>query len=440
MLHYVWKTVMTDNKIYSSYQGFIEQYPKEMDIEGLSLIFNSKAGIINGVMERFELEEYGLSMFQCVSAKTSVLFDLKREVSSGGLGVNFVDGNAFKACIGEAIERYCMSYTKESNIYLKSCSVLPSEAISYTNDQYDKSNGEFTNPFKEEIYCTKIKGVDGNDRSIWYPSCLIYLPFENQKPICETTSTGVAAHINYNEAIFSGLLEVIERDAVMINFFQKLPKISISINSILSNAGNQLCDFLKKIEKHYSVLVFKQYSDINIPIFLCYIWDKNANKDTLHFGIGACASLDSDEGITKALKECLFTYFYSKNMMHLKKDKKEEINALYEHFLYYQKSEKFFELTKVDDDKAYSKESFKEEHLFQSIRENNLNCFYEDLTTKDISDNTSYVVVKSIIPEMIDLNKSYKMRRLGLKRLLEVPKKLGLPVQKTLNTEPHPFP
>jgi hypothetical protein len=46
--------------------------------------------------------------------------------------------------------------------------------------------------------------------------------------------------------------------------------------------------------------------------------------------------LDSDYAINKALKECLFTFFYSKNIMDLKKENPKDITALYEHFLYYQ--------------------------------------------------------------------------------------------------------
>ena len=55
---------------------------------GLASIFSDKFGIINAMLERYELEKYDLHMYQCLSANTKDLFGLDIEVSSGGLGVD----------------------------------------------------------------------------------------------------------------------------------------------------------------------------------------------------------------------------------------------------------------------------------------------------------------------------------------------------------------
>lgn len=58
------------------------------DYANLSDIFSDKFGIINAMLERHELDQYNLYMYQCLSANTVNLFGLSREVSSGGLGVS----------------------------------------------------------------------------------------------------------------------------------------------------------------------------------------------------------------------------------------------------------------------------------------------------------------------------------------------------------------
>lgn len=96
--------------------------PKEIikvigeEYKDLSSIFSDKIGIVNVILKRNELDEYGLKMYQCLSADTKVLFDLSRDVSSGGLGISSDEKSAVISCIAEAIERYCMSYVPQNDI------------------------------------------------------------------------------------------------------------------------------------------------------------------------------------------------------------------------------------------------------------------------------------------------------------------------------------
>ncbi len=332
-----------------------------------------------------------------------------------------------------------MSYTKKESLNVRTIKSIEEQLIPHKVCQYNNSD-MYTNPFEEGVLCSEITKYSHSKDKIWCPSCLLFLPFSKQKPICETTSTGVASHITYRQAILSGLLEVIERDAVMINFFQQLPNICVEIKSILSLCSPELQQLIETITKEFNLVVFKQHSDIKIPIYLCYIWNKDLDSNPLHYGIGASASLDSDEAILKAIKECLFTHFYSKNMMHLRKKNKRDINALYEHFLYYQNDNKFFQLIRIDKTEKYNKKIISEQDLLNSLKQSGLSVYYYDLTTSDIRKHTAYVVVKTIVPGMVDLNKKFNMRRLGLKRLHDLPRKIGFKVPKEINNEPHPFP
>ena len=300
----------------------------------LTDVFSDKFGIINAMLERHELDCYNLYMYQCLSANTTKLFNSSREVSSGGLGVNENKKIAMTSCLAEALERYCMSYIPACEIVRKLKKDLKSnetfdDFATYSFEQYENFSS-FLNPYKDKIEWTKIYSIFDRKKYKYWPASLIYLPFNLNKPVAETTSTGMAAGFDIDDCIESGLLELIERDALMINFMQRLNPPEIDIKTI--DGINQ--ELISKIKAEYNIKIYKLYSDINVPIYLAIIF--KLHKKQYHYGIGACANLNSDYAINKALKECLFTYFYSLNIMDVRQKDSDKIKTLYEHFLYYQ--------------------------------------------------------------------------------------------------------
>lgn len=407
-----------------------------INLDLLSNLLSDKVGIINAILERRDFFRYSLYMYQSLSAQARVIFDLDREVSSGGLGIDYSRDTAIWACIGESLERYCMSYVKKSDVFYSYWKDLPKKYridnfYLYTEDQY-KKNKNFFNPMTRKIYWTKCKELIGSSYVYW-PASLVFLPFKYGRNVAETSSTGVAAGINLKDAIVNGILELLERDAIMINFLQKLEPPELDINSI--KGTNKV--LIREIKKAYRLKIYKLYSDIEIPIFLTLIWRKN--KKGAHYGIGASAELDSDKAIYKSLKESLFTYFYSKNLMDLRIKNKKRIKALYEHFLFYQ-DENFYKLVFNSKVKNYKRETYTQQHLIRDIYRNNLRIFYKILTTDDVRMVSNIEVVKVIIPSLIDLNKSYSLRREAAVRFWKVPRKLGLSANSCLSRLPHPFP
>lgn len=406
------------------------------DYKNLTNIISDKFGIINAILKRNELSKYDLFMYQCLSANARDLFDIKREVSGGGLGVNENEQIAIIGCLAEALERYCMSFIPKEEICFEFLNKINKENafynfFTYNEEQYN-CNKQFKNPYKDKIYWTKIYSINDTKKWKYWPASLIYLPFEIDKPVAEITSTGMAAGLSIYDCIKSGLLELIERDALMINFLQRLNPPQIDIDSI--DGYNK--QFIQKISKDYNIRIYKLYSDINVPTFLSYIWTEKKGK--IHYGIGACSNLDSDYAINKSLKECLFTYFYSNNIMREKKNNPNDIKALYEHFLYYQ-DEKFYNLLFKSRVVKYERQIINFSDLKRQLKENNIEVYFKELTTEDIKD-TRIKVVKVIAPGLIDLNKTHKLPRLGAKRFWSVPEKLNLKFEENLSNDPHPFP
>lgn len=411
----------------------------DCDYSNISNVISDKCGIVNAIMERYELEEYGLKMYQCLSADTRKLFGLSRDVSSGGLGISEEKKDALIGCIAEAIERYCMSYIPKKDLY-RNCwkNIEEKHKVNnfylYSDNQYLEYE-KFYNPKKDEIYWVKVKSVTNrNDNDyIYWPASLVYLPYEIEKSVAELTSTGMAAGTTVESSIESGLLELIERDSLMINFKQRLNPPKIDLDTI---DNEKIKILINKIKEKYNIVTYKLYSDLKIPTYLSYIWNGEGKK--IHYGIGAATNLDSDIAIYKSLKECLFTYFYSKNIMDLRKTDKNKISTLYEHFLYYQ-GNNFINLLFDSETIEYKREVFTFQEILDDLKKNDINVYYKELTTKDI-ETTGLHVIRVIAVGLIDLNKTYKYLRLGANRFWDVPKKLGLKYNDDLSTKPHPFP
>lgn len=402
------------------------------DRKHIARLFSDKVGIVNGVLQREELRSYGYVMFQSLSAKASILFGLSREVSSGGLGVHESPRRAFWACIGEAVERYCMSFCPKGEVVRAKKHGLPQHEVVidhelYSNEQYGSSD-HYSDPDAEMMDWVRLKEFKGR-RALFWPASLVYLPYDG---ICaaETSSTGVAAARRVEDAVTSGLLELIERDALMINYLNRLNPPDVDLSTLHGNTKR----LVEKMQKKFSIKLYRLYSDINVPIYSAVIWSCKGSK--LHYGIGAAAALNSDTAIEKALKECLFTHFYSKSALHLKPSRPREITKLYEHFLYYQ-GDRFSKLLFISERIAYLPEKKSCEELLRDLKKMGLRVYYKELTTPDVAPS-GIVVTKTIVPGLIDLNKSYTLRRLKAKRLKEVPEKLGLKAR--LTKMPHPFP
>lgn len=397
----------------------------------LSPIISKYVGIINAIMERDMLADYNLYVFQSLSQNVSKIFSLcDREVSSGGLGVNKNRRDAFFACLGETVERYCMSFFKMSSLKKLNYEDIPAKFKPNKKDLDLYGNQKIPKGFLSAVYdlifWTEIKSFESN-KIIYWPAALVYLPFSLEK-ISENTSTGVATHTTINEAVLSGLLEIIERDSQMIRHYTNIICNTINLDTI---RDSEVVLLVKKIRKDFNLAVFVLPNTFSVPTFGAYIWQKN--KNGFHFGIGASSNLSSDIAIKKALVEALFTFNYSKDIIDLRISDPNKIEKLYEHFLFYQGQN--FELLLKQLSKntiKYKRNIITKNVLLTRLKKAGFSIYYKDITTEDVR-GLGFVVVKVIVPGMIDLNKTHKFIKFGQF------KNRGLNVTIS-NKLPHPFP
>ena len=394
-----------------------------------SKLLSPHLGILSAILQRTQFNKYGLYVFQALSQNVRTLFPLcKREVSSGGLGIHSDVKKAFLSCVGESLERYSMSFFRTKDLFKAKYNSIPKE-YRYPKELLDiygivKLPPDYSDAVKDKIYWTKVTSLlTGRDR--FWPASLIYLPFSLDR-VAENTSTGVACHTNKRNALLSGMLEVIERDAQMVKHFTKHRSPKVLLDSIKNPIIKNRIQSLKKC---YRIEVFKLPCEFAVPVYGVYLWRKM--KSGIHFGIGASANLNSDVAIIKAINEAHFTFSYSKDLLDLREKDPEKIDALYQHYLFYQGDNFNLLLEGLGEGITYQKQVLSQKELYDNVEKRGYDVYYKDITTADIK-SLGFCVVKTIIPGMIDLNKSHKLFRAGL---LE---RRGFATVK--NDLPHPFP
>lgn len=121
----------------------------------------------------------------------------------------------------------------------------------------------------------------------------------NNEYLFNSTSNGLAAGPSYTQAILSGLLEVIERDAFLITWLCKLPMPKVRLDSIKSKHTQNIIQMYQRrgIEIHINALIL----DTCIPTFLATAMDLSDNGPAVTVGLSS--DVDSEMGIFKALQE-----------------------------------------------------------------------------------------------------------------------------------------
>ncbi|MGH2499342.1 MAG: YcaO-like family protein [Candidatus Limnocylindria bacterium] len=145
---------------------------------------------------------------------------------------------------------------------------------------------------------------------IWVPAQLAYFKrCQDDAPLGELTTTGLAAGVSIEDAIRRGLCEVIERDAVMLTWLLRVraPALSLSepalapasaLAALLGGAGREL-------------RVFDVTTDLRLPAFLAII----RTDGTPAIAAGAACSPPPAQAVEKAILEAAHARFQGRRVV-----------------------------------------------------------------------------------------------------------------------------
>ncbi len=380
----------------------------------------------------------------------------------GGTSINEERGKV--KAIGEAIERYCLSIYFEENLTKASYNELGSERAI---DPFTVV-GPSENQRRQEKYARFL--FDGHSQFNWVsshsvfddserllPAQLVHVPYiygHNEPIIRLPITTGAAAGLDISDALYRGICEVVERDAFIITYLNKLSSPLVDLSSLNDNLIGTLLTRFR--DANLEVYVYDITTDIPIPVFLCLLIDRTGVGPAI--SVGAKASLNAEEAILGCMEESqqsrhwLRTLKQDKTVKPPTTDPKwENISNLEQRGLLWSDVSMIPKLSfllgakkKPLSGNLRNKKKGKSDKLktcLKILRERNQACYYVDVTTLDVEE-LGLRVVKVVMPELQPLYLDERFRYWGGSRLRNVPETLGhkkADAQERLNPIPHPF-
>ncbi|MBI2609904.1 YcaO-like family protein [Candidatus Giovannonibacteria bacterium] len=277
-------------------------------------------------------------------------------------------------------------------------------------------------------------------------------PTQNRKePLLRwCITTGLASGRNMVEAIVKGIMEVIERDAFMITYLNKLSPEVVDLDYV-SAQDEEINAIIKNFQRYrLEPYIVRLPSDFPVHIYLAVILDRTGLGPA--FCVGASADFDFKQAIIDSLSEALIVRYSLKRKF--KNDINEKQIGREERLIYWSRPENLNKIefifsgekVKIDLKKRMfelreTQEYFKEKLkiLSDELSKKNYEACYVKITTPEI-EKLGIFSAKVIISELQPMHLNESIPYFGGKRLKEIPEKMGYKAALTLNQEPHPFP
>jgi len=430
----------------------------------INSLFNKK--IINALNKAARLyhDEPYFIRYSAELCDTVLLSDAGKNVGRITGGSDLEPEKALMKAIGEGVERHCLGIYQKKNFVVSSYDEIKDQAINpvffATISPIQKEKPEFLRwQFdKKSIFqwdkCFSLP----NKKPIFIPAQLIYVPYKYflQEPIIQLPlSTGAAAGHSLEEALYRGICEVVERDAFMITYLNKLSPPIIDITSSQDDRIKEITAAYKRYNlEHYALDIT---TDIELPTAMILIIDRTGIGPAVT--VATKTSVNILEAIIGATYEAQKTRVWIRDVMkkgdyNLKniKSMADKISDFIDRGLFWSSTEmiKHIEFLFQGSKKILEGDSSVPTLDYQANYQKVITLFVKkdipvyakDLTTPEIN-SLNFKVVKVIIPQLQPLYLWEQFRYLGSNRLYQAPISMGhlqapLSMEK-LNNVPHPF-
>jgi ribosomal protein S12 methylthiotransferase accessory factor len=363
-----------------------------------------------------------------------------------------------RAC-GESIERYCSAFFDPRALRLASEDDLraSSERFVSVHDVYPFADWQYESqgfPY-ERVDGRRLRWICGTSavtgEAVWLPASCVYVPYLYDAAVEPFThmpiSTGLAAGPTLDRCIEKGILEILERDALMLVWYGRIvvPRIDIESCRDRSEAIDQLLGAQRPGGPtwHLSVLTL----DIDVPVIGATLINPGPRPLT-SFGISA--DPDPERALLLALEEAALTRVLLHRSQELADPAyvQENYDTLRGHLLAHASSAALRgRLRFMTDDgplieleELITREHEKTTTVEERMHVHGNEPIWVDVTTDDVAD-FSLRVARTVVAGMQPLDNDHRYRFLGGGRLRTVLARFGSAAEPDeLNPDPHPFP
>ncbi|WP_199248171.1 TOMM precursor leader peptide-binding protein [[Phormidium] sp. ETS-05] len=383
------------------------------------------------------------------------LLSLRQNLTGRSAGKGRTDSQAKASAFGEAIERYSGVFQGDEIQYRSSYhsmgekAIHPNSCMNFSQEQYNNREEwneicpsffqKVPEPFDEEreINWTPVWSLTHQDFK-YLPTAYCYHGYpQPAQPDCWADTNGSAAGNTIEEAILQGFLELVERDAVALWWYNRVKRPLVDLDSFDEPYFQALKDYYQSLNRE--IWVIDITSDLNIPAFAAVT--RRIDRDVEDIVLGYGAHLDPQLAIQRALTEVNqllpavlsanadgSTHYLSYEALALKWWQ----TATIQNQPYLVPDATLSPRVRADYTRLCSDDLLDDIMTCQKIVEKHgMEMLVLDQSRLDIG----LKVVKVIVPGM-----RHFWRRLGAGRLYEVPLQLGWVNERQSENELNPFP
>jgi ribosomal protein S12 methylthiotransferase accessory factor len=378
------------------------------------------------------------------------------------LGKGSTDAEARTGAICKALERYCACQIDARRLRRAAFGALGEDAIAppdfvlYSEAQY----GTKYFPHRRWSPEDQINWVSGRelpgDVPVLVPATLVYtamVPEKGEDFVQTALLSGVAAAPDLDTAILHGLFEVIEHDALLIHWMNRLPAPELEYPADCGLAGS--------IRAHYArhgveLRVFDISTDLAPYVMMAIARDLTGDGPATLVGLGC--HLDPGVALLKASMEICQAHpghvrRYRENAPRERLKSYSDVMFVEDHrqfaaipenlgeFDFLLKNERREKLSHMPARTVGSARADLE-RCVATLREAGCRAVYVDMTTGDVG-GCGLKVVRTLATGLQPMHFGYAQERLGGRRLFDLPCRMGLAsaprAEAELNPCPHPL-
>jgi ribosomal protein S12 methylthiotransferase accessory factor len=369
----------------------------------------------------------------------------------------------------EGLERYCglAAHGKRTVVHdsfrnLEGTALNPIKVGIHAKEQYAQPGFPF-HPFSPDRSINWVWGYSFlEERPILVPELLAYYSLGCGEGFVYETSNGCALGGSLEEAIFHGIMEVVERDSFLMTWYAQLSLPRLDPYSAKDQELQLMIERVRAVAG-YDLHFYNSTMENGIPSIMAIA--KNRKQKGLNLICAAGAHLDPLKAVKSAIHEVAAMMMtldekFEENQEELLRMLKDPslVRKMDDHGLLYgmpQAEERLqFLLDENRPLRTFDEEfKWKTNHtdltddlqdILTVFRNLDLDVIVVDQTTSETIRNGLHCV-KVLIPGMLPMTFGHHLTRVtGLERVLRVPKELGYTSQplkfEELNPHPHPFP
>ncbi|MEY2616385.1 MAG: ribosomal protein methylthiotransferase accessory factor [Verrucomicrobiota bacterium] len=287
--------------------------------EDLRILADSRGGIVRKLLI-FESNGHEAPIVpECCSVVMAPFENTKlSNPGFNGEGKGATREDALRGAIGEGVERYAASLWHPSHLYSASFASLGDRAfdprwlVLYDDAHYQK-DGFGYEPFNPDrlLDWTIGQWLDTH-QEVRLPAYATYLNFPSvTAPLSQTTSSGLATGVSFEDAALRALYELIERDAFMLSWLTRRPGRRIDPagdRESVNRALHQVESLGARIE------IFLVDVGTGHPTVVCLGFGDGVSWPGVTIGLGTHANIDI--ALQKAVFEHGHYGAYLRRLMH----------------------------------------------------------------------------------------------------------------------------